>query len=573
MLDLLRASAEAKQLVRESDEEKNGSSKVSDADFIANFDLLKIFIATSINPEFGIPVLSDFRVALVHLSCVHKLHPEVRKRGLGLWRSWTATRAVVGARKTAILKKMFARQMQWVTEDGDWVDRIEADVGHDPDGAAAAPESEPDNDTSPADEIELDNEMHRLLSSQSISKDGEDIRDLSVEAMLKEMDISDDDFAGPEDVPHPSEVFTPKELEDFEKEVPQPSEGITPGELEDFEKEAEDLKDEKENASGAAMGWKDRDRKALVPNDLPDELLELLKPQNADEIDANSTLTKQREIKHTAKAEAAAAKASLNSTICIHDRYHDLEYSFLFATASTVQVSGKGKGRGKGKKGLKRKATEAELKEVSTPPPTEKEAPASDPLQKKSRGRRGNKQAKAAAKEFADDEKHEDAAEEVADDEKQGDAAEEVADDEKQDVAAAEGVANDEKQDVAKKPVKTRRGRRSGKNLTPEQLEAKRVAMEKSQAVADKNLVTIRAMANQHPELQPQLGFTAKSFTVCPPRGEEDFPEINPITVNIDKKKGSTVSWLKHGGASRAWLLATFLAGWHGDVDPLDEQC
>ena len=74
----------------------------------------------------------------------------------------------------------------------------------------------------------------------------------------------------------------------------------------------------------------------------------------------------------------------------------------------------------------------------------------------------------------------------------------------------------------------------------------------------------------------------------------------------MDKKKGSTVSWLKHGGASRArliskyasgcnqvahacvrlifvtcianqlqnprWLLATFLAGWRGDLDPLDED-
>ena len=30
------------------------------------------------------------------------------------------------SRKTAVLKKMFARQMQWLTEDGEWVDEIEA---------------------------------------------------------------------------------------------------------------------------------------------------------------------------------------------------------------------------------------------------------------------------------------------------------------------------------------------------------------------------------------------------------------------------------------------------------------
>ena len=200
-----------------------------------------------------------------------------------------------------------------------------------------------------------------------------------------------------------------------------------------------------------------------------------------------------------------------------------------------MQVSGKGKGRGKGKNNMKRKASVAELGEVFTPPPIEKEAPASDPLQKKCRGRRagkGNKQAKtlkngkgsgsgkeAAAKEFADDEKQDDdsvqepdkAAEEFADDEKHDDsvrdkAAEEFADDEKQDdsvrdkAAPAKGVG---KQD-----------RRSSKTLTPEQMEAKRVAMEKSQAVADRNLVTIRSMANQHPELQPQLGFTAKRLNL-----------------------------------------------------------
>ncbi|CAE7238654.1 F5 [Symbiodinium sp. CCMP2456] len=108
--------------------------------------------------------------------------------------------------------------------------------------------------------------------------------------------------------------------------------------------------------------------------------------------------------------------------------------------------------------------------------------------------------------------------------------------------------------------------------MTPEQLAQQAASMEKSQAVADKNLIVIRSLAGKHPELQPQVGFTAKSFTVWPPRGEVDNPEINPITVKVDKKKGSTVSWLKHGGASRAWALATFLAGWIGDVDPLESE-
>ena len=70
------------QLVRQSDEKDQAASskastgaclrwgsasgddrEVFDADFIANYDLLKIFIAHSIKPDTGIPVLSDFRVS------------------------------------------------------------------------------------------------------------------------------------------------------------------------------------------------------------------------------------------------------------------------------------------------------------------------------------------------------------------------------------------------------------------------------------------------------------------------------------------------------------------------------
>ena len=61
-----------------------------------------------------------------------------------------------------------------------------------------------------------------------------------------------------------------------------------------------------------------------MPEDLPAELLELLKPAG-DEIDANPTLNKQREIKHAAKAEAAAAKASPKSITAFMIRL--LQYS------------------------------------------------------------------------------------------------------------------------------------------------------------------------------------------------------------------------------------------------------
>ena len=138
-------------------------------------------------------------MALIHLSCVHSLHPEVRKRGgetgrqgrvlapcscysilqasptlclcrTGLTRkldgsegfsrpsqgsrsglcklSFSVASFIINvhckfclidasmllsnmflfsrSRKTAVLKKMFALRMQWVTEDGDWIDNIEA---------------------------------------------------------------------------------------------------------------------------------------------------------------------------------------------------------------------------------------------------------------------------------------------------------------------------------------------------------------------------------------------------------------------------------------------------------------
>ena len=43
------------------------SAEVTDADFCANYDLLKIFIANSIEPDVGIPMLSDFRVSCLLL--------------------------------------------------------------------------------------------------------------------------------------------------------------------------------------------------------------------------------------------------------------------------------------------------------------------------------------------------------------------------------------------------------------------------------------------------------------------------------------------------------------------------
>ena len=51
---------------------------------------------------------------------------------------------------------------------------------------------------------------------------------------------------------------------------------------------------------------------------------------------------------------------------------------------------------------------------------------------------------------------------------------------------------------------------RARRNMTPEQLAQQAASMEKSQAVADKNLIVIRSLAGKHPELQPQVGFTAK---------------------------------------------------------------
>ena len=209
-----------------------------------------------------------------------------------------------------------------------------------------------------------------------------------------------------------------------------------------------------------------------------------------------------------------------------------------------VQVPAKGKGKGKGaKKQMKRSFSAVALDDVVTPSPAAKEAPGSDPGQKKPRGpRKGAQKGKAkevadgekpdkhkAAEELADGEKQDkdEAAEELADGEKQDkdEAAEELEDGEKQDedetaeeianaekqdeVSAAEEVANGEKQNKAVKPAGAGKTR-SKKPMTPEQLAIRQAAMQKSRAIADKNLVVIRSLASKHPELQPQVGFTAK---------------------------------------------------------------
>ena len=62
------------------------------------------------------------------------------------------------------------------------------------------------------------------------------------------------------------------------------------------------------NPNHSIFEFEDRDRKALVPTpaELPDELLDLLAATNSgEEVDANPTLSKQREIKQAAKTQKA----------------------------------------------------------------------------------------------------------------------------------------------------------------------------------------------------------------------------------------------------------------------------
>ena len=179
------------------------------------------------------------------------------------------------------------------------------------------------------------------------------------------------------------------------------------------------------------------------------------------------------------------------------------------------------KGGGKND-GLKRKLSVIlDDNSLSTPPAAVKEAPGSDPLQKKARAPRKGKGKGSKRASTGKGNGLEKSADKQLDDEvqldKSTDKGEQQEENEVPDKSADKGEQQEDNEVLDKaddEPVARPKGTgKKGKNMkrgsTP-RTAAQEAASAKSQAVADKNLLVIRQLAGQHPELQPQLGFTNK---------------------------------------------------------------
>ncbi|CAE7426338.1 unnamed protein product [Symbiodinium microadriaticum] len=196
------------------------SKKAGDAALIRNYVFLKTFVAASIAPDMGIPNLGDFK------DWSYQEGAKLRQLLANLQR---VTRRTVHAksRKTQILKKLFAIKMGWLSEEDSIAeDASEAENDEEEpedmaleDGSA---EERDEGENSGSDDIrprnleaDLETSMHRLLSSQSLSRDGQP---LDVPRPMEELLEDLEEFAGPEDVPHPSEILGEEELAELELE-------------------------------------------------------------------------------------------------------------------------------------------------------------------------------------------------------------------------------------------------------------------------------------------------------------------------------------------------------------------
>ncbi|OLP85612.1 hypothetical protein AK812_SmicGene33375 [Symbiodinium microadriaticum] len=74
---MLRASL----LIRKRNQKSRGFFSVGEQDLLLNYELLKSYLVHVVTSK-GVPVLSDHKVAFMHISSTYSLHPDVRtKRG------------------------------------------------------------------------------------------------------------------------------------------------------------------------------------------------------------------------------------------------------------------------------------------------------------------------------------------------------------------------------------------------------------------------------------------------------------------------------------------------------------
>ncbi|CAE7877703.1 unnamed protein product, partial [Symbiodinium sp. KB8] len=136
-------------------------SKVGEQDLLLNYELLKSYLVHVVTSK-GVPVLSDHKVAFMHISSTYSLHPDVRtKRGgkaevkewahVEAWklRSLLSALQRLSNKKIKVLKKLFAVQMRWISAD-------EPDAHDDADledsGDALVPADEVDDDVAERDD-------------------------------------------------------------------------------------------------------------------------------------------------------------------------------------------------------------------------------------------------------------------------------------------------------------------------------------------------------------------------------------------------------------------------------------
>ncbi|CAE7373376.1 unnamed protein product [Symbiodinium sp. CCMP2592] len=306
----------ARGLVRDAPAGSANASKARDAALCRNFYLLKPFIVKSIAPDIGIPNLGDFKVGLVHLSCVYQLHPSVRRRGgKAAVKDWSyqegakirqllsnlqrVTRRTIHAKstKTAILKRLFAVKMEWLTEES--LAAVEAEnpeSGSDAEEPEALEDGVSDPEEEEEEEAQEESSETASIQPRNLEGDIPHPTEIAGEEELADLE-SNEEFAGPEDVPHPMEIVGEEGLAELEsQEFAGPEDVPSPVDMVEGE--------------GLAKLVSKDDRKPLVAcaAELPAELRDLLL-EDTKVIDANSVLPQQRQIKKAYKAECARKKA------------------------------------------------------------------------------------------------------------------------------------------------------------------------------------------------------------------------------------------------------------------------